>query len=288
MGFRLANVEGRAVLVSGTDYHDLEALSAGALGPDPMDALALADAVRGFADGLGSATPTGSLDDVVIGCPVPRPRDVFGIGLNYRDHAAETGRDQPTSPLVFTKFPSCLCGPDTTIELRSDAVDYEAELVVVIGTGGKDIAEADAWDHVVGLTMGQDVSDRAMQFAGSPAQFGLGKSFDTFGPIGPAVVSLDEIGDVDELRVRCSVNGQQRQDGSVRDLIFSIPRLIHHLSHVTTLSTGDLIFTGTPAGVGAPTGDLLVDGDVVVTTICSESATLGTMTNRCVRVSDHV
>ena len=295
MGFRLANVDGRAALVtgdpadpSGLVYHDLEAASSGALGADPMAALAHADRLAELVGDLAGATPTGSLADVTLGCPVPRPRNVFGIGLNYRDHAAETGRDEPTTPMVFTKFPSCVCAPGTTIELRSDAVDYEAELVVVIGAGGKDVAEADAWGHVAGLTLGQDVSDRAMQFDGSPAQFGLAKSFDTYGPIGPYVTSLDEVGDPDELRVRCSVNGVERQDGSVRDLIFSIPRLIHHLSHVTTLTAGDLIFTGTPAGVGAPEGRYLADGDVVETSIASDSVDLGTIVNRCRRIGDHV
>lgn len=287
MGFKLVNIDGRAALVSGSDYFDLEALSGGSLGSDPMAALAFADHLRELNAGLGDATPTGSLDDIVIGCPVPRPRNVFGIGLNYLGHVQEGDREVPETPLVFTKFPSCLCGPDTTIELRSDYADYEAELVVVIGPGGKDISEAHAWDHVVGLTMGQDVSDRRMQFAAKPPHFDLGKSFDTYGPIGPAVVSIDEIGDPENLRISCTVNGEQKQDGNTNDLIFAIPKLISYLSHVTTLGTGDLVFTGTPAGVGGAQGVFLADGDVIETTIGNESASLGTMTNRCVRVTDH-
>ena len=287
MGFRLANIDGRAALVSGSDYFDIEALSGGNLSSEPMAALAFADQLGEMSAGLSDATPTGSLDDVVIGCPVPHPRNVFGIGLNYLDHVAEGGRDQPETPLVFTKFPSCLCGPDTTIELRSDHADYEAELVVVIGPGGKDIAESDAWDHVVGVTMGQDVSDRRMQFAAKPPHFDLGKSFDTYGPIGPTVVSLDEIGDAEDLRITCTVNGEPKQDGNTKDLIFGIPKLVSYLSHVTTLGTGDLIFTGTPSGVGMAQGIFLADGDVIETSIGNDTTSLGTMTNRCVRISDH-
>ncbi len=283
MGFRLANVNGRAALVADGDYYDLESLSDGQLGSDPMAALAQPERLTELSAGLDGAMPTGSVANVELGCPVPRPTNVFAVGLNYLDHAAESNMELPTTPLVFTKFPSSLCGPNTTIELRSDFVDYEVELVVVIGQGGKDIAEADAWQHVGGLTIGQDVSDRRMQFAAKPPHFGLAKSFDTYGPMGPFVVSPDEVGDAENLAISCSVNGEERQSANTGGLIFGIAKLINYLSHVTTLSTGDVIFTGTPAGVGGSDGRFLVDGDIVVSSIEG----LGTITNHCVRVGDH-
>jgi 2,4-didehydro-3-deoxy-L-rhamnonate hydrolase len=284
MGFRLTNIDGRAALLDDRDrYHDLESLSGGAIGSDPMTALADEAGVRAATERLADAEPTGELADVVLGAPVPRPRNVFAVGLNYSDHAAESNLTPPEQPLVFTKFPSSICGPATDIELRSEFVDYEVEVIVVIGRGGHDISEADAWSHVIGLTMGQDVSDRRMQFASSPPHFDLAKSFDTFGPMGPWLRSLDGFDDPDSLRLTCSVNGDLRQDGNTGDLIFGVPKLISYLSHITTLSAGDIIWTGTPAGVGAATGAFLRDGDVVETSVTG----LGTMTNRCVRIGDH-
>jgi 2-keto-4-pentenoate hydratase/2-oxohepta-3-ene-1,7-dioic acid hydratase in catechol pathway len=282
MGFRLANVNGRAALVHGEHYTDLASHSSGALGPDPMEALTRPDLLAELSAGLDESSITGRLDDVVLGPPVPRPQKVFGIGLNYADHVAEGGREAPASPLVFTKFPSCLVGPTADVEIRSGGCDYEAELVVVIGRGGRDITITDAWDHVVGVTVGQDISDRPAQFAASPPHFDLGKSFDTFGPIGPYVVSTDLLPDRDALHLTCAVNGDVRQDGTTADLIFDVPTLVSFLSSVTTLVTGDVIFTGTPAGVGAAQGKFLADGDVITTTIDG----VGTMTNRVVRVSD--
>ena len=135
----------------------------------------------------------------------------------------------------------------------------------------------------VGVMVGQDISDRKAQFAAKPPHFDLGKSFDTFGPIGPMLVSLDEVGLPGELRIVTKVNGEQRQNEVVANLVFDVPVLIEYLSQITTLVTGDLIFTGTPAGVGASQGKFLVDGDVIATTI----EDIGTLTNRCVRVSNH-
>lgn len=277
MAFRLANVNDRAALVDGDVYFDLEAVSDGALGHDPMAALDDAEALHALGATLTDREPTGRLADVSLGAPVPRPQKSFGIGLNYLDHAAESKMELPENPLVFTKFPSCLVGPTATVEMRSAFVDYEGELVVVIGKGGKDIAAADAWDHVIGVTGGQDISDRKAQFAAKPPHFDLGKSFDTFGPIGPDLVSIDQV-DAENLRVVTKVNGEVRQDDTTASLIFGIPKLIEYLSHITTLVTGDLIFTGTPSGVGAAAGRYLVEGDVIVT----EIEGIGTLENHCV------
>jgi 2-keto-4-pentenoate hydratase/2-oxohepta-3-ene-1,7-dioic acid hydratase in catechol pathway len=283
MGFRLANVEGRAALVSADAYYDLAELSGGDVSADPMEALGNPERLAELAAGLDAAEPTGNLADVTLGPPVPRPQKVFGIGLNYQDHASEGSMDLPEKPLVFTKFPSCLVGPTAEVELRSDGVDYEGELVVVIGPGGKDIAAENAWSHVVGLTIGQDVSDRPVQFAAKPPHFDLGKSFDTFGPMGPVLVSTDEFDDPNDLHLTTSVNGEVRQDDRTSSLIFDVPTLINYLSRITTLVPGDVIFTGTPAGVGVAQGKLLADGDVIDTTIEG----IGAMRNVCRRVSDH-
>lgn len=282
MGFRLANVDGRAVLVHGNHYTDIATHSSGALGSDPMEALARPDLLTEMSAWLDDSSVTGSLADVTLGPPVPRPQKVFGVGLNYAAHAAEGGREAPDSPLVFTKFPSCLVGPTADVRIRSDGCDYEGELVVVIGPGGRDITIADAWSHVVGVTIGQDISDRPAQFAATPPHFDLGKSFDTFGPIGPVLVSTDELSDRNALRIVCAVNGEVRQDGSTADMIFDVATLVSFLSSITTLVTGDIIFTGTPEGVGAAQGRFLADGDVITTTIDG----IGVMSNRVVRVSD--
>ena len=283
MPFSLANVDGRAALVAGDHWYDLESLSNGDFGPDPMAALSASEQLSALAADLNDCEPSGTLAGAVLGPPVPRPQKSFAIGLNYQAHADEGDMEVPKNPLVFTKFPSCLVGPTADIEMRSDAVDYEGELVVVIGAGGKDIAPADAWDHVVGLMVGQDISDRAVQFAAKPPHFDLGKSFDTFGPVGPVMVTPDSVADRDRMRIVTEVNGEVRQDGTTDQLIFDIPFLVSYLSRITTLATGDLIFTGTPEGIGAVQGKFLADDDVVTTRIDG----IGTLTNRCVRVGDH-
>jgi 2,4-diketo-3-deoxy-L-fuconate hydrolase len=258
MGFRLANVDGRAALVHGDRYTDLATHSQGALSPDPMQALGRPDLLNELSAQLDDASATGLLADVTLGPPVPRPQKIFGIGLNYATHVAESGMETPSNPVVFTKFPSCLTGPTGDVEIRSGGCDYEVELVVVIGRGGRDISPDDAWAHVVGVTVGQDIS------------------------VGPVVVSTDQLVERDALHLTCEINGETRQDGTTADLIFDVPTLISYLSSITTLTTGDLIFTGTPDGVGAAQGKFLADGDIITTTIDG----IGTMTNRVVRTSD--
>ena len=164
----------------------------------------------------------------------------------------------PTLPYDLTKHTSCINGPFDDIEMRSDIVDYEAELVVVVGKQGKNITNDQAWNHVAGLTVGQDISDRSVQFHATPPQFNLGKSFDTFGPIGPILVSPDEFDDKNSLDLECSVNGELRQKDNTNDLIFDIPYIISYISEFITLESGDLIFTGTPSGVSrVESGDIL-------------------------------
>jgi 2,4-didehydro-3-deoxy-L-rhamnonate hydrolase len=277
MAFRLANLDGRAVLVANGGVYDLERHSHGRLPADPLQALCRHDELHAVDAALGSQ-PDAGLDTIVLGPCVPRPQKVFGIGLNYKAHAQESGMELPKSPLVFTKFPSCLIGPRSDVKIYGPTTDWEAELVVVVGARGRDIEAAAAWQAVAGLTCGQDISERTTQFASKPPHFDLGKSYDTFGPLGPAVVSLDQFADPADLAIRCEVNGERRQDARTSDLIFTIPQLIAYLSSICTLEPGDLIFTGTPSGVGVTSGTFLKPGDVVTTTIEG----IGTMTNRCV------
>lgn len=278
MGFRFANVAGRSSLVDDAgDYYDLERMTGGDVTADPVEALSNLDALSAAQARLDDMTPFGTLTGADIRPPVT-PQNVFAIGLNYADHVAEAKMDLPKTPLVFTKFPSCIVGPNSDIELRSEHADYEVELVVVIGREGRDISVADAWSHVLGLSAGQDISDRVLQFAAKPPHFDLAKSRDTYGPLGPTLVSPDMFDDPTDLGIRCAINGELRQDSRTSNLVFSIADLIAYLSSIMTLSPGDIIFTGTPAGVGGSAGKFLQPGDVIT----SEVEGIGSLTNLCV------
>ena len=208
-------------------------------------------------------------DTYALGPPVPMPRQAFGVGLNYRDHAAESGLAEPDVPLVFAKFPTSITGPRATVTLPSAYVDWEAELVAVIGARAQHVKAADAWSYVAGLTVGQDLSERRVQLAGPAPQFSLGKSYPGFGPIGPAIVTLDEIAAVDNLEISCLLDDEVLQKGRTSDLIFSIPELVEHISAICPMLPGDLIFTGTPAGVGGARtpNRFLTPGSVLITAI---------------------
>lgn len=199
--------------------------------------------------------------------PIPRPEKVICIGLNYRDHAKETGAEIPSEPVCFNKFPQTVIGPEESIVLPrvSTKVDYEAELVIVVGRRGKHISREDALDYVGGYMNGHDVSARDWQKGRPGGQWLLGKTPDTFAPTGPWLVTADEIADPEQLAVRLWLNGDLLQDGNTREFIFGVRELIAHLSQLITLVPGDLIFTGTPPGVGdARTPPVyLKDGDSV-------------------------
>jgi len=186
--------------------------------------------------------------------------------------------DLPTAPLTFTKFPSCIVGPHADVPITGAMVDWEVEIVVVIGRHASRVTMDDAWSVVAGITLGQDISDRELQLAGSRPQFSLGKSFPAFGPIGPALVSIDTFEDPDDIELWCEVSGERMQSSSTRQLIFSVPVLIAYLSSVCTLAPGDLIFTGTPSGVGLARGRFLAPGDVIV----SGADHIGELRNLCV------
>lgn len=247
---RVGNLAGRAVLVRDGRAVDVERASGGRFGPDPQGLYADWDAFRAWA---GSDEHDGEpFDPADLGAPVPAPRQIFAIGLNYREHAAESGLDAPdTAPPVFTKFVSSLTGPVTDVTLPPGGhTDWEVELVAVIGTTARNVPEADGWAHVAGLTVGQDISERVSQLAGPAPQFSLGKSFPGFAPTGPWVVTPEEFPHRDDLELGSAINGEEVQKGRTRDLIFSVPVLVARLSAVLPLLPGDLIFTGTPPGVG--------------------------------------
>jgi 2-keto-4-pentenoate hydratase/2-oxohepta-3-ene-1,7-dioic acid hydratase in catechol pathway len=184
--------------------------------------------------------------------PVRRPGKIICLGLNYRDHAIESGAKIPTEPVVFSKYPSAVIGPNAPIKLPRDSeeVDFEAELVFVIGKGGRNISEANAMQHVAGYTCGHDVSARDYQLKRGGGQWVIGKTFDTFAPMGPVLVTPDELPDPHRLRIQCRVNGQTMQDSNTGQMIFNVPQTIAYLSSVMTLEAGDVVFTGTPPGVG--------------------------------------
>lgn len=249
---RIANLDGRLVLVTpDTTAVDVEQISAGRFGADPQAVYEVWDEFTRWAAGtdLSGGTP---FEPEQLGPPVPRPRQVFAIGLNYSEHAAESGFQVPTAPTVlFTKWASCLTGPVTDVVLPAGGhTDWEIELVAVIGRHARDVPVADAWSHVAGLTVGQDLSERIRQSAGPSPQFSLAKSLPGFGPTGPWLVTPDEFADPDDLELGCSINGESVQKGRTRELIFSVPALIAALSRDLALLPGDILFTGTPAGVG--------------------------------------
>lgn len=273
---KIATIADRAVLVIDGTVVDIATASGDRFGPDPLTVYEQWDAFAGWAAGVGPGTEP--LDESALGCPIPNPRQVFAIGLNYRSHAEESGMAVPEVPATFTKFPASLAGPFDAIEVTEPMVDWEVELVAVIGRRADRVAEADGWDHVAGLTVGQDISDRALQFAAG-AQFSLGKSRRGFGPMGPWVVTPDEVPDRDDLALGCSVDGETVQDARTSDLIFSVPQLVAELSAVLPLLPGDVIFTGTPAGVGVTRNParFLQPGQVLETWIEG----IGTIRNAC-------
>jgi 2-keto-4-pentenoate hydratase/2-oxohepta-3-ene-1,7-dioic acid hydratase in catechol pathway len=274
---KIANSNGRAVLVLGDEVIDIAEASGGRLGPDPTKVYDEWTSFVSFAAGLTAGT--GPLIEANLRCPVPNPRQVFAIGLNYRSHAEESGMSPPSVPATFTKFPASLAGPFDDIEIVNGTVDWEVELVVVIGIRADRVSTADAWSHVAGLTVGQDISDRTLQFAAG-SQFSLGKSRRGFGPMGPWVTTLDELPDPADLALGCSVDGEVVQDSRTSDLIFDVPRLIAELSALLPLLPGDVIFTGTPAGVGATRqpARYLAPGQLLESWVEG----IGTLRNRCV------
>ena len=248
----------------------------------------LVDLLRVGADALAEAARLASpvREDVAglrLLSPIAAPGKVIGIGLNYESHRLEIGAELQTEPTIFGKFATSITGPNDPIELPRVApgrVDYEAELAVVIGTTARHVSEAAAMTAVAGYMVANDVTARDWQVKKPQGQWELGKSFDTFLPLGPALVTADEVDDPHDLEVTCEVAGEILQKGSTSDLIFPIPALIAYLSDVCTLEPGDIILTGTPGGVGMARRPprWLAEGEVVRTSV----GLLGVLENRVV------
>lgn len=274
---RIANLNGRATMIVEDGAIDLANATNGRFGPSLPE---LYERWDEFVDAAPDvAGPSEPFSSSALGPPSPAPRQIVAIGLNYARHAEETGATPPSIPAVFTKFPSSLSGPFDDIVLSGSMVDWEVELVVVIGRTADYVAAKDAWDVVAGFTVGQDISNRKVQYDAG-AQFSLGKSYRTFAPTGPWLVTLDEFEDPNDLGLRCSIDGEVVQDDSTSDMVFDVPHLIEELSKVVSLSPGDLIFTGTPAGVGMARNPqrFLAAGE----TLTTEIEGIGTMVNKVV------
>jgi 2-keto-4-pentenoate hydratase/2-oxohepta-3-ene-1,7-dioic acid hydratase in catechol pathway len=250
---RFGTVHDRLVLVreAGDGYQalDVGTSSGGALPSESLQALARWDDVLSWARGADWSTAQRTTAEH-LGAPVPNPRQVFAIALNYAPHAAEAGFTPPSQPLVFTKFPSCVTGPVSTVELPDGNVDWEIEVVAVVGRGGFRIPRETAWDALAGVTLGQDLSERLFQLQGTPPQFSLAKSHPGFGPTGPVLVTPDELADRDDLSFASFLDGEPLQHGRTSQLVFPIDDLVARISAICPLLPGDLIFTGTPEGVG--------------------------------------
>ncbi len=278
---RIVNTNGRLGLVVEDGVVDVATASGGKFGPGVQGVYEEWSRFRDWAaeqDGKVEARP---LDEAALGAPAPEPRQVFALGMNYLDHAEEAGMGVPSEGMVvFTKFPTSIAGPQADIEVPAGSVDFEAELVVVIARRTYRVAAANAWDHVAGVTVGQDISERESQLRPPTPQFNLAKSFPGFSPLGPCLVTPDELADRDDLEIGCSLNGVQMQRSRTKLLIFPVAEIVARLSAVLPLLPGDVVFTGTPAGIGWARDPkvLIHPGDELVTTIES----IGSMQNHFV------
>ncbi|MFJ9173677.1 fumarylacetoacetate hydrolase family protein [Streptomyces sp. NPDC102360] len=273
---RLAHIDERLVIKGPEGYIDVAEASGGRFGPDPQTALADWEAFSSWtreylASSRAAQAPVVAADaGAVWGPPVPRPAQIFAVGLNYRDHIAESNLEVPAEPAVFTKFRTSLTGHEAAVALPDGLVDWEAELVVVIGRDCHRATRETAWSYVAGLSVGQDLSERRLQLTGPAPQFSLGKSHPGFAPVGPELVSTDEFDDPDDLELGCRLEGGEvLQKSRTSAMVFDVPELVTRLSAVCPLLPGDLIFTGTPAGVGGTRTPpkFLAPGDVLVTWI---------------------
>ncbi len=265
---RTATVDGRMCIVTPSGYVDVAAASEDRFGPSPTRVFPVWDEFVEWARGA-DLPPGRSVDPSRLGPPAPEPVQVFAIGLNYLDHASEVGTEVPSEPATFTKFRACLTGPYGRLGLPPGKVDWEVELVAVMGRPAHHVPAERAWEYVAGLTVGQDFSERELQLSGVAPQYSLAKSYPGFGPSGPVLVTPDEFDDPDDLAITCSVNGELVQDSRTSAMAIKVPELVARISAVCPLYPGDLIFTGTPSGVGSARQPprFLKDGDEVVSTI---------------------
>jgi 2-keto-4-pentenoate hydratase/2-oxohepta-3-ene-1,7-dioic acid hydratase in catechol pathway len=286
---RLVTIGGRVHALTGAlGDHGTEAVDVGAVTDMPAEpsAFLAAGGLQHCARALRDATPAHRrpVAGAALDAPIPAPRIVWAVGLNYRDHAAETGRPPPEAPTLFTKSPGSVIAPGEPIVVPDHVrqPDYEGEVAFVIGRVARDVAEPDALHHVAGITVAHDVSARDHQF--TTGQFSWSKSFDTFCPLGPVLVTLDEVRH-DDLPLETRLNGEVVQSANTSELVHSIPRLVAWISQGLTMQPGDVVLTGTPAGVGAARTPprWLRDGDTVEITVGG----VGTLRNPVVRRGRH-
>jgi 2,4-diketo-3-deoxy-L-fuconate hydrolase len=285
---RIGTLDGRSVIIDGDRAIDIGSFSDGRFGPEPGRVFDEWQAFTDWLFGLDTTSAPGvrfNRDD--LQAPSPAPRQVFAIGLNYGEHAAEAGVDSPVGldvPPTFTKFRSSLTGPYGALALPSASVDWEVELVTIIGAVTERVRAEDAWKYVAGLTVGQDFSERDVQRSGPVPQFSMAKSFPGFGPTGPWLVTPDEFSDPTDLELECRVNGEVVQKTRTSSMIVSVADLIARLSAVCPLFPGDVIFTGTPSGVGAARTPerYLQPGDEIV----SRVEGIGELRQLCVSTAD--
>jgi 2-keto-4-pentenoate hydratase/2-oxohepta-3-ene-1,7-dioic acid hydratase in catechol pathway len=271
---RIANLAGRATIVTDDGLIDIATASNGAFSASVDKCVGQLDTLRTWFQsaqpGVTSETkPAELFGDSRLGPVVTSPQQIFAVGLNYRHHANEMNMTLPSEPMVFTKFVSSLCGPNDELPVRGDTTDFEAELVIVIGTKARDLSEEEALGAVAGYCVGQDFSERTLQRRGATPQYSLAKSYRNFTPVGPWLTTSDEVGDPNNLNVSCSVNDVQYQNSTTGDMIFRVAEIVSYLSTIVELRPGDLVFTGSPHGVGQGQNPpvFLKPGDRVVTAI---------------------
>lgn len=267
---RFANYDGRSTLIDGEGRGlDLERASEGRLSADPGEALRRWSDVVSFA-GASDVVGDIDIDEQRLGPPSPLARQIFAVGFNYDSHIAEAKSTRAEYPTIFAKLFTSLAGPQEKIPISTGAVDWEVELAIVIGSRARRVSAADAWDHVAGYTVAQDLSEREIQLRPKDSpQYVLGKSLPRFCPTGPTIVTVDEFDEPEDLAISCRLNGEVVQQGRTGEFVYSIPELIEYLSGASELLPGDLILTGTPSGIGATREPprFLSPGDVLVSEV---------------------
>jgi 2,4-didehydro-3-deoxy-L-rhamnonate hydrolase len=246
---RIANLAGRLVIVTGDGAVDVETTSSGRFSSDPQAIYARWAEFREWASGAPT-TDAAPFAEEQLGPPAPRPAQLFAIGTNYASHVDEGGVPTPEWPMIFTKFPSSLTGPVGAIDLPTGSVDWEVELVFVMGRRARDVPAEQAWDFVAGVTVGQDISEREIQLRGQFPQMSISKSLPGFSPTGPFLVTPDAVDDPDDLEISCVLDGETVQQARTSELLYSVPQIIEEISALLPMLPGDVVFTGTPGGVG--------------------------------------
>ncbi|WP_019930738.1 fumarylacetoacetate hydrolase family protein [Nocardia sp. BMG111209] len=273
---KLANLAGRLAIITAGGAVDVERTSGGEFDADPQGVFEQWDSFVEWVTSIGDLAAMGcAYDPLDLRAPAPWPRQIFAMGFNYRAHAEEFGTTVHTGlPPVFTKFAGSITGPYGSVVLPADTVDWEVELVAVLGRRAWQVGEDRAWQCVAGLTVGQDLSERETQLRGDTPQFSLGKSYPGFSPMGPWLVTPEEFDNPHDLRITTELNGVLVQDARTSHMITAVPALISRLSRIVPLLPGDVVYTGTPSGVGSRQHPprFLRPGDELVSTIAGIGA----------------